>query len=101
MDFMKNVPTTWDDIKFIDGYPGKYVVLARRSGDKWYVAAINGTGKTLKLETSLPMLKGGSEITVYSDDEKLNGSVATKKLSRKGLFKWTIPANGGQLIVGQ
>ena len=33
MDFMKNVPTTWDDIKYIDGYPGKYVVIARRHGD--------------------------------------------------------------------
>ena len=41
LDFMKTVPTTWDDICFIDGYPGKYVVLARKSGDKWYIAGVN------------------------------------------------------------
>ena len=41
INFMKEVPTTWDEVRFIDGYPGKYVVLARRKGDKWYVAGVN------------------------------------------------------------
>ena len=39
---MKTLPYTWDDVKFIDGYPGKYVVLARRKGKVWYIAGING-----------------------------------------------------------
>ena len=38
---MKEVPTTWDEVRFIDGYPGKYVILARRHGDKWYIAGVN------------------------------------------------------------
>ena len=41
VDFMKKVPTTWDEVRFIDGYPGKYVILARRSGNRWFVAGIN------------------------------------------------------------
>lgn len=101
MDFMKNVPTTWDDIRFVDGYPGKYVILARKCGNKWYVAAINGSGKTLKVETALPMLKGGSKLTVYSDDLQLNGTVSEKILSRKKTFKWIVPADGGQVLVAQ
>lgn len=39
---MKDIPVAWDETKFIDGYPGKYVVLARRTGNDWYVAGING-----------------------------------------------------------
>ncbi|MDE5988594.1 MAG: glycoside hydrolase family 97 protein, partial [Duncaniella sp.] len=39
--FMKAVPTTWDDTRLIDGYPGKYVVLARRHANKWYIAGVN------------------------------------------------------------
>jgi hypothetical protein len=31
----------WDDTKLVDGFPGEYVVMARRSGDTWYVAGIN------------------------------------------------------------
>jgi len=41
-DFLKAVPTAWDDTKFLAGEPGEYVVLARRSGKTWYVAGING-----------------------------------------------------------
>lgn len=41
IDFMKEIPTVWDEVKFIDGYPGRYVVLARRHGQDWYVAALN------------------------------------------------------------
>ena len=48
IQFMKDVPTTWDETKFIDGYPGKYVILARRSGDKWYVAGVTADKTALK-----------------------------------------------------
>ena len=48
LDFMKQVPTTWDETRFIDGYPGKYAVVARRHGKQWYVAAVNGTKEVLK-----------------------------------------------------
>ena len=40
--FLQELPTTWEDVKFIDGYPGKLVILARKSGNNWYVAGING-----------------------------------------------------------
>ena len=52
--FMRQVPTTWDETRFIDGYPGKYIVLARRHADRWYIAAMNAeaTPKTLTLDLS-------------------------------------------------
>ncbi|WP_432709307.1 glycoside hydrolase family 97 catalytic domain-containing protein, partial [Pedobacter sp.] len=45
IDFKKKVPPTWDETVFIDGYPGKYCVLARRHGDTWYIAGINAEQK--------------------------------------------------------
>ena len=99
MDFMKEVPTTWDDLVFIDGYPGKYVILARKSAGKWYVTGINAQKETLKIKTTLPMLESGSYITQYSDDESLNGSVERVKINRKQEVTWTIPYNGAQLLV--
>ena len=69
IDFMKQVPTTWDEVRFIDGYPGKYVVLARRHGDTWYVAGINATQEPLKLKVDLPMLSGKT-VSCYKDDKK-------------------------------
>jgi hypothetical protein len=48
--FMKDVPTTWDETRFIDGYPGKYVVMARRCGSQWYVAGVTSDGTPMKYE---------------------------------------------------
>lgn len=75
IDFMKEVPTTWDEVRFIDGYPGKYVILARRHGDKWYIAGVNAQKETLKLKVNLPMFSNGEKVRLFSDDKALQGGV--------------------------
>ena len=92
VDFMKQVPTTWDEVRFIDGYPGKYCIFARRSGDKWYVAGINATDQTVKQTLMLPMLNAGAA-QLY-----MNGALTTAKLSKKKTLKVEIPTNGGIVI---
>ena len=98
IDFMKQVPTTWDDTCFIDGYPGKYVIMARRHGDKWYVVGINAEKQTLKKRITLDMLRAGSIVNVYSDAAKLVGSKKQVKLSKKQVLDVVIPCNGGVVI---
>ena len=101
IDFMRQVPTTWDDLRYIAGEPGKYLVMARRTGDKWYLAAINADDKPLSLDgVKLDMFPVGTELTVYTDDAQLNGSVATIKLGKKQVIrKLTVPQNGGLVIL--
>jgi hypothetical protein len=99
INFMKEVPTTWDEVKFIDGYPGKYVILARRHGNTWYVAGVNAQTETLKLKAKLPMISGGKELKIYSDDANLNGKVTDQKMKKNQEFEFVVPANGGILIV--
>ncbi len=99
IDFMKAVPTTWDEIRFIDGYPGKYVIIARRHGDKWYVAGVNAKKETIKLKLKLPMFAPGSQVSLYNDDAALNGKVAPLKINKKQEVELIIPCNGASLIV--
>jgi hypothetical protein len=42
-DFLSDLPSVWDETKLLGGYPGEYAAMARRSGDTWYVAVINGS----------------------------------------------------------
>ena len=98
IDFMKSVPTTWDEVKLIDGYPGKYVILARKSGERWYVVGINAQKETLKKTISLPMFAAGKALQLYSDDAQLNGSVKTIKQNKKQQLTITIPCNGGVVV---
>jgi hypothetical protein len=99
IDFMKKVPTTWDEVRFIDGYPGKYVILARRKGDKWFVAGVNANKELLKIKVSLPMMPSGTAVQLYRDDQQLNGRVESVKLNKEQEMILEIPSNGGILIV--
>ena len=99
IDFMKEVPTTWDEVRFIDGYPGKYVILARRHGDKWYIAGVNAQKETLKLKVNLPMFSNGEKVRLFSDDKALQGGVKQIGIGKKQELQLSIPCNGGILIV--
>ena len=99
IDFMKEVPTTWDEVRFIDGYPGKYVILARRHGEKWYIAGVNAQKETLKLKVNLPMFSNGEKVRLFSDDKALQGSVKQIGIGKKQELQLSIPCNGGILIV--
>ena len=98
LDFMKQVATTWDETRFIDGYPGRYIVLARRHGNTWYIAAANATAEPLKLKLDLPML-AGQEVSLYSDDKKMQPQLKLQKIKTDGSLQLTVQPQGGAVIV--
>lgn len=99
MDYLRNVPTTWDETVFIDGYPGKYVVLARRSGSRWYIAGNNASGSPLTLDLKLSMLPASGELTLYRDDLKTREPVLETARYKKGSVKVTMADQGGFVII--
>jgi hypothetical protein len=66
-DFLSQLPAAWDETRFVSGYPGESCVLARRSGNTWYVAGINGTDEAKTLNVFLPFIKKVREATVFAD----------------------------------
>lgn len=98
IDFMKAVPTTWDEVKFIDGYPGKYLILARRHDNDWYIAAINAQEEPITSKIQLSMLPAGQQVSVYSDDNSLEGSVKFMQIDNNQEFEFSVPQNGATVI---
>ncbi|OIV39981.1 glycoside hydrolase family 97 protein [Flavobacterium johnsoniae] len=101
IDFMKKVPTTWDEVRFLEGYPGKYAVIARRKGTKWYIAGVNAQKETLKIKTKLSMIASGTVLKWYSDDEQLNGKTEQIKLKNNQEIEIKIPCNGGIVLLNE
>jgi hypothetical protein len=93
-EFLQEVPVVWDETKFIEGYPGDYVVMARRKGDDWYVAGINGLDQEMTLEldlsftgkNSLKLIRDGEDRKSYVFDEVSSGSTIRINLSGQGGF---------------
>mgnify|MGYP006164411713 CR=1 FL=1 len=98
IDFMKKVPTTWDETVFVDGYPGKYCVLARRHGNEWYLVGVNAEKTALKINVKLPMF-AGKTVAEYSDDEKRNPTFKSTKVANSGEATLIIQPEGGIIWV--
>ncbi|MBN2012223.1 glycoside hydrolase family 97 catalytic domain-containing protein [candidate division KSB1 bacterium] len=98
IDFMKNIPTTWDETRFVDGYPGKYAVVARRNGQQWFVAGVNAEKEAKKLKLQLPML-AGQIVAMYNDNKNKASFMKDAKISENGTLDITIQPNGGFVLV--
>jgi hypothetical protein len=100
IDFMKKLPRYWEDVKLIEGFPGKYVVMARKSGDKWYLAGINSQSETLKLTLDLSVLNIGSKaVTIITDGENNRSFNQKQTTANNNKLVVEILPNGGFVTV--
>ncbi len=97
IDFMREIPTTWDETLYIDGYPGKFSVIARRHGEQWYVAGVNALEQPLELELNLPMI-AGKKVNIYSDNSNQEAIVTSNKINKNGKVNVTLQPKGGFVI---
>ena len=75
-DFLGQLPTVWDETRYVSGYPGESAVLARRSGNTWYVAGINGKDDPQILKTDLSFIGKGS-VQLFADDASGKWQIST------------------------
>jgi alpha-glucosidase len=99
-DFVKAVPTAWDETKFIDGTPDSYVVLARRSGDTWYVGAMNNEmARTVDIPLTF-LGTGQYEAVVWQDGASANEvDRKVSNASGKDVLNVRMERGGGAAIV--
>lgn len=110
LDFLKTIPTTWDETRYIDGYPGKYVVLARRHGEQWYIAALNAQKEPLQLSLDINGYNVKSLLTDATDKKGIvTGTVSQPlkqrsaakgevKIDKNGCVNLTVQPNGGAVL---
>jgi hypothetical protein len=69
--FLSKVPAAWDETKFLAGEPGKFCVIARKSGNSWYIGGINGTNETMDLSIDISVLTDNkTDLFLITDSDK-------------------------------
>jgi alpha-glucosidase len=99
-DFLKLVPTIWDDIHFIDGYPGEYVAIAKKTGNEWYIGVMNNSKEkeiTIKLDF---ISQGAHPVDIWADakdasQEPKNLKISSQIIKSGDLIKIKMAINGG------
>lgn len=97
LDFLKKVPTVWDETVYVDGYPGKYAVIARRHKNQWYVAGVNAQKEPLRLTIKLPML-AGKKAQLCNDDDSKGTYQKEVEIKQNGDLTVELQSNGGFVI---
>jgi hypothetical protein len=95
--FLKDVPAAWDETKFVDGYPGKYIFIARRKGNQWFLGGITGEDTTRKFNLDLSFLGSGVYNATIICDGAMPRSFKTYNQSLTGndKLKITLQKYGG------
>ena len=95
-DLLKEIPATWDETKYITGYPSKLAVIARRKGDKWYIGAINGENIAKTITCKLPFIKSKQISARLIADGETKNSIEEINISIKdNEFKINVLPFGG------
>lgn len=104
--FISRVPVTWDETRALKAVAGKFAVVAKRKGDKWYVGAINGSNEGIELEISLDFLTPGKNYTMTGFEDGINAfrqAMDYRKTQRRvdstGKATLKIARNGGWAAV--
>jgi hypothetical protein len=97
IDFMKKVPTTWNETRYIDGYPGKYAVIARRHGNQWYVAGVNAQKVAKELTLMLPMM-AGKKVRLYGDHDNKEAYMNEVEIKQSGELNIVVQPGGGFVL---
>jgi len=99
---MRKVPVTWDESRLVQGEPGKEVVIARRAGDIWYVAGVNGESVAKNWQLDLSFIQPANGVIVGDDATALNqpyGGFSKTAISASAKTSVQVLGNGGFLMV--
>ena len=98
-NLLSGLPSAWDDTRLLMGYPGMYAVIARQSGDTWYIAAINGTDEEMTVAPIYSIIGASNTLVTLITD---NGSEPGKGFNIQHNVPTgtiTIPARGGFVAI--
>ncbi|MBN2524248.1 MAG: glycoside hydrolase family 97 catalytic domain-containing protein [Bacteroidales bacterium] len=96
---MREIPVDWDETRFVDGYPGEYLIIARRKNQTWYVAGINGEVSSKDLTVFLPFMTQKRGILISEHETLRSFRKEEIQLDEQGKYKISLLGYGGFLLI--
>jgi hypothetical protein len=96
-ELLRNLTTQWDESKFLDGYPGKFVVMARKKADQWYIVGINGTKESIDLNLDLSFTESNKGKLISDVENKLEQNDIN--FANKSKWTYNLAAESGFILL--
>jgi hypothetical protein len=94
---MRDAPARWDETRFLTGEPGKLVVIARRSGNSWFIAGLNGTPDNQPVKLDLSLFKGAKRTLIEEGKDPLT-ELQSAPAETGNTWSHTLPGRGGFVL---
>ena len=94
VDYLKDIPTNWDDSKFIAGYPGKYIIMARKKDKVWHIVGINGETTAKEIDIDLSFVTNSKGFSIAEDENGFQQLPVAKTTK----LKVTMKPHGGFVV---
>lgn len=94
VNYLKDIPTNWDDSKFIAGYPGKYIVMARKKDNVWHIVGINAENTTKEIEIDLSFVTNSKGFMIFENEKGFQQNAVSKRTK----LKVTMKPHGGFVV---
>jgi alpha-glucosidase len=98
--FIRDVPASWDETRGLNGVPGEFITVARRSGKDWFLGSMcNSTGRELKLPLDF-LGPGNYHAEIYADapdagEQPKHVAISTKSVTRASVLDLKLARGGG------
>lgn len=99
LEYFRNLPAAWDETRFVHGHPGRDAVIARRRGQRWYVAGINGVDEAKTLELDLSFIDPGTKSGVLLHDGEREFAAASLTLDDLSAVPVRMEPYGGFTLI--
>jgi len=97
-NLLTTIPVSWDETRLLDGYPGKYVIMASRKGETWYISGINATGTNKEVTFELPFVKADNGMLITDGDNNRSFIQESIKLNASRTVTFNLKPNGGFVL---
>ena len=98
-ELLSGLPSAWDDTRLLAGYPGESAVIARRSGDRWYIAGINGTAEELTIAPDYSRIGASTVLKTLFTDKGSEPGKGFNIVHNAPAGQLTLPARGGFVAI--
>lgn len=98
LDFYRNLPVVWDETKLVTADLGDYVVIARRSGNKWYVGCTASYAGTIDVDLSF-LGEGNFTARIWQDSEYNQVSQSSQSVTSASKLSLTVQKGGGFTMI--
>jgi hypothetical protein len=98
-ELLSGLPSAWDDTRLLAGYPGESAVIARRSGDIWYIAGINGTAEELTIAPDYSRIGASTVLKTLFTDKGSEPGKGFNIEQNASAGQLTLPARGGFVAI--